>query len=89
MTFHFQGDKLTVKLGEKVMNEGTYRLTPNRTPKGIDLVDGKEREAVLGIYEVKDNEAKLCMGLRGKDRPKDFAAAAGADQSLVTLKRVK
>lgn len=89
LTFNFDGDRLIVKLGDKVMNEGTCRLHPKQTPRSIDLIDGKDREVVLGIYEVKNDEARLCMGARGKERPKDFSAEPGTTQSLVTLKRIK
>jgi uncharacterized protein (TIGR03067 family) len=87
MMFTFQGDKLVVALGDKVLNEGTWKIDPGKTPRTIDLKD--ERDTIQGIYELKENEVRMCMGGRGKERPKLFDAQPGTDQSVVILKRIK
>ena len=87
LIFAFQGDKITVKLKDKILNEGTYKIDPGKKPKTIDVKDSR-KGADLGIYEVNEKEIKLCMGGRGKDRPKEFTAPPENDQSLVILKRV-
>jgi uncharacterized protein (TIGR03067 family) len=92
MIFTFDGDKVSVKLTGKTKetykNDGVYKIDPSKTPRTIDMVDDR-KEPNLGIYELKENEIKLCMGGRGQQRPKDFASAPGTDQSVVILKRVK
>lgn len=88
MIFTFDGDKVTVKLGDKIMNEGICKLDTGKSPKTIDIKD--KRDTILGIYELRDGKVVLCMGVRGsKERPQDFTAKVGTEQSVVTLARAK
>jgi uncharacterized protein (TIGR03067 family) len=74
--------------------QDTYKLNPGTKPKQIDItvvppkVGGNVDHAVLlGIYELKGDALRICIGHSGKDRPKDFEAGAG--RNVFTLKRVK
>jgi uncharacterized protein (TIGR03067 family) len=74
--------------------QDAYKLNLATKPKQIDVtvvppkVDGNvERAVLLGIYELKGNAIRICIGHTEKDRPKDFASGAG--RNLFTLKRVK
>ena len=52
--------------------------------------DGPNKgKTLVGIYEVKGDELKVCHGDPGADRPKEIASKEGSGLSLITLKRVK
>src|SRR6516165_3330600 len=53
MTVTFEGDKYTVRKGDEVIQVGTQKLDPSRSPKAIDVTvaEGLSKGAVmLGIY---------------------------------------
>ncbi|AMV25873.1 ECF RNA polymerase sigma factor SigE [Gemmata sp. SH-PL17] len=59
-----------------------YRLDPKQNPKTIDLRmladDGPLiRNVVEGIYTIEGNELRVCLALRGEERPKSFSKALG------------
>jgi uncharacterized protein (TIGR03067 family) len=73
-----------------------YKLDENKKPKTIDITaggrdgSGKKTDDVLpGIYELDGDTLKICLGLPGKDRPKELSAKEGAKQRLYTFKREK
>jgi uncharacterized protein (TIGR03067 family) len=76
----FQGDAFILSQAGS-LTRGKYRLSPAKQPKAIDLMLPGDR--LVAIYELTDDEFKLCIGL--KDRPTAFQATA--DQRLLTLKR--
>jgi uncharacterized protein (TIGR03067 family) len=81
-----KGDKYTAKLGDQ-NHEGTIKLDPTKKPKAMDATDGDN--TVLGIYELKGDEFKICIAPPGKDRPTEFSAKAGSEQILMVWKREK
>ncbi|HMF14628.1 MAG TPA: TIGR03067 domain-containing protein [Gemmataceae bacterium] len=84
----FSGEKLTVH-GEKGM-ESAFKLDPSKKPKEIDVTpgDGPDRGKVLrGIYELMDEELKICIGKAGKERPTEFASKENSGVVLIELKR--
>src|SRR5262245_27375446 len=65
----FEGDKHTVKNGDKVIQVGTQKLDPSKSPKAIDvtMTEGPNKGAVmLGIYEFDGDTLKACLGGRKK-----------------------
>ena len=71
---------------------GTVKVDVSTSPKTINLMftDGPEKGNVsLGIYELKGDDWKICLGLTGKDRPKTFVTTPGSGHALETLKRKK
>ena len=76
--------KWSLEVDGKVIARGTSEIDPTRKPKGIDLTetegDDKGRTA-LGIYEVGDDERKVCYAKAGMERPDDFSAPAGSGAS--------
>ena len=91
MTVTFEGDKFTVKKGDEVIQVGTQKLDPSRSPKAVDVTvtEGLSKGAVmLGIYEIGGDTLKVCFDPEGKKRPTEFKGAPGA-QTLVVHQRVK
>lgn len=73
--------------------QDAYKINPATKPKQIDItvvpakvVGNVDRTVLLGIYELKGDSLRICIGHTEKDRPKDFKSGAG--RNLFTLKRV-
>ena len=84
--------KVSVRRGDKVINEGTVKLNPTKKPKTIDVTfTGGERkgQAVLGIYEIEGDTFRVCVARPGDERPADFSARAGSGCTLVVYQREK
>ena len=88
----FEGDKYTVKSGEKLLRKGEFVLDPAQKPAAIDLlpeIGPYKGKRLLGIYVLDGDSLKTCFADPGKERPKKFASPAGSDQSQVAYKRAK
>src|SRR5947208_4537580 len=60
----FEGDKHTVKKGDEVIQVGTQKLDPSKSPKTIDVTvtEGVNKGTVmLGIYEIDGGTLKACF----------------------------
>jgi uncharacterized protein (TIGR03067 family) len=71
---------------------GTYTVDVSNTPKTIDVTfnDGPHKgKSALGIYELKGDTYRLCIGLVGSSRPTEFATKPGSGHALEVLKRPK
>ena len=92
ITFAFDGDKLTVRKDETVLGRASFALDLAAMPRLIDLtaMGNDAGKKVLGIYEMKNDDLKLCLDLNSTDRPAAFESKAGQGQQvLIVLKRVK
>jgi uncharacterized protein (TIGR03067 family) len=88
----FEGDKHTVKNGDKVIQVGTQKLDPSKSPKAIDvtMTEGLNKGAVmLGIYEIDGDTLKACFDPQGKKRPTEFKSPPGSEYFVNVHKRVK
>jgi uncharacterized protein (TIGR03067 family) len=68
-----------------------FRLDGEANPKHIDMLDrdrDKKEPIYLGIYDLTDDELRLCMNYKKKERPKEFKSEAGGPR-LYVLKRIK
>src|SRR5919201_3630264 len=68
----FEGDKHTVKKGLEVIQVGTQKLAPSKSPKTIDvtMTEGLNKGTVmLGIYEIDGDTLKVCFDPHGTTRP--------------------
>ena len=77
-------------LGMGAVYEGTVELNQRKKPKHFDLLftAGPEQgNRSLGIYELKGDDWRLCLGLTGKPRPREFATTPGSGHALETLRR--
>jgi uncharacterized protein (TIGR03067 family) len=90
-TLVFKDNGLTVYdrgKGEKAK----FKLDQAKKPKTIDALPEEKApgvEQILGIYELKDDELKICFGKDGAERPTEFATKAGSRNTLIVLKREK
>jgi uncharacterized protein (TIGR03067 family) len=92
MTVTFEGDKFTVKKGDEVIQAGTEKLDPSKSPKTVDgtVTEGLNKGAVmLGIYEISGDTLKVCFDPEGKKRPTEFKSASGSQTFVNVHKRVK
>ena len=88
----FEGDKHTVKKGDEVIQVGTQKLDPSKSPKTIDvtMTEGLNKGTVmLGIYEIDGDTLKVCFDAEGKKRPTEFKSAPGSQTFVNVHKRVK
>ena len=71
---------------------GVFEVDPTVSPKTIEVtfVEGSTPgETLLGIYELEGDTYKVCMGTKGKPRPKAFVSTPGTGDGLQVLKREK
>ena len=81
----------TIHTDDKVI-KGTSTFDPTKKPKTIDFTPtegDRKGELHLGIYELGEKTRKLCFAPPGKERPTEFASAAGSEHILVTFEREK
>jgi uncharacterized protein (TIGR03067 family) len=82
----FSGSDFTLRSATAVQS-GKYTLTANLRPREIDLDNGKEISR--GIYQIEDDELRICFVLEGPNRPRAFLTKPSSKQYLWTLKRQK
>jgi uncharacterized protein (TIGR03067 family) len=88
----FEGEKHTLKVGDEVIQVGTQKIDPSKSPKAIDvtMTEGPNKGAVmLGIYEFDGDTLTVCMDPLGKSRPTEFKSESGSQDFLNVHKRVK
>jgi uncharacterized protein (TIGR03067 family) len=84
--------KVSVRRGDKLINEGTVKLDPTKKPKTVDVTfTGGERkgQAVVGIYELEGDTFRVCVARPGDERPAELSAKAGSGHTLVVYQREK
>ena len=87
----FEGNKYTVRAGDKILGRGTYTVDPSQKPTTMELTpaDGKGKMS-RGIYELDGDRLKTCFAPAGQEkRPTAFASPAGSGQDLAVYKREK
>jgi len=88
----FEGDKHTVKKGDEVIQVGTQKLDPSKSPKTIDvtMTEGPNKgKVMLGIYEIDGDTLKVYFDPQGKKRPTEFKSGPGSETFVNVHKRVK
>ena len=87
-----KGDRYTFELGE-VKVQGTYKPDTAKKPWTIDAVrtSGKEKgQTLLGIYEVRGKELKMCLGRPGGERrPSSFSTKEGDGSRLYVFRKAE
>jgi uncharacterized protein (TIGR03067 family) len=70
----------------------SFKLDPSTMPKCIDLKVSEGTQlnlAMEGIYDLKDDQLRICINVLGQDRPTEFKSPDGASIVVLTLKRKK
>ncbi|HWY87488.1 MAG TPA: TIGR03067 domain-containing protein [Gemmataceae bacterium] len=91
--FVFNGAEASIEGDEAVKKEYAkfkVKLDTATTPKCLDITvtGGIQLNATIeGIYELKDDELKICAKVFGNERPTEFASGDGSSIALLILKR--
>ena len=75
-----QGNKFVLRKDSVVISEGTMTFDPSKKPKKIDetISTGPNKGKVFAaIYEIDDEQHKICFAAPGKERPTEFSSGSG------------
>ena len=75
-----QGNKFVLRKDSVVISEGTMTLDASEKPKEIDetITTGPNKGKVFSaIYEIDDEQHKICFAPAGKERPTEFSSGSG------------
>ena len=86
-TVTFEGDKYTVRDGDKVVGELSYKVDPAKMPAWFDVTPNNTDYA-KGIIKLEGDSLTFCVSSEG-DRPSDFKSERGDERILVEFKKVK
>jgi uncharacterized protein (TIGR03067 family) len=92
LTVTFQGDKFVSKKGDKVLQEGTIKIDPAKSPRQIDVIasSGPEADkAQLGIYKFEGDRLIICGTPAGGQRPTAFKTDGDEKAHLIVARRAK
>jgi uncharacterized protein (TIGR03067 family) len=91
-TITFDGDKVTMKIGDKVTMSGTFKVDSTKSPKAIDftVTEGEGKgNVLLGIYKFDGETITTCMNLGGTERPKEFKSTEVSGTTVAVARRKK
>ncbi len=86
------GDHVTWKQGEEVLLELDMKFDTSAKPMTLDstMTTGDSKGQTLpAIFELKDDELRVCFGPPDKPRPSEFASPMGSGLLMFTAKRTK
>ena len=86
-----KGDQFKMTMGEESFR-GTFQVDPTQKPKTIEVTftEGPDKgKTCQGIYELKGDTYKVCIGMPGNERPKEFATKKDSGHVLEVFERVK
>ena len=93
MRFTFRGDKLLVRgeFDDDREDEWAYKVDSMASPKHLDCTVPQGNQLILGIYEVKGDELKVCLrhASSSEGRPNQFTTKPGSELYLMVFKRQK
>jgi uncharacterized protein (TIGR03067 family) len=88
----YDGNKWMIKVGDKTVASGEFKIDETKMPKEIDIMDEsgmKNDKTKLGIYELDGDKYKYCLAQAGKPRPTEFLSKVDSGHSLGVSKREK
>jgi uncharacterized protein (TIGR03067 family) len=87
MMLEFNNGNMVFKQDGVVLDRGTYRLDPTKSPKHIDTIDANGR-VESGIYTIEGYQLILCVAPDlGQARPTAFLADAGSGRLLFKMRK--
>jgi uncharacterized protein (TIGR03067 family) len=92
ITLTIQGNQFVLRKDAVVISDGTITLDPTKKPKAIDetITTGPNKGKVFSaIYEIDDEQHKICFAAVGKERPTAFSSLPGSGHLLQVWKREK
>ena len=84
--------KTTITISGQIYLKAKFTIDPTKKPKAIDytMTEGPTKgKTHLGIYELDGDTVKFCFAAPGKERPTEFTAKEGSQQTLSVWKRDK
>ncbi len=84
--FVFSGNKLTMRVVDKVIAESEFAVDPTKQPPTIRMTYGDK--PTMGIYQLDGDDLKICLSGSVDVRPTKFASELdSANRMLIILKR--
>jgi uncharacterized protein (TIGR03067 family) len=77
---------------DQEFHNGIITVDPSKRPKTIDVIysSGDEKgKKSLGIYEIRNDSLKVCIGVIDAARPTQFVSTPNSGHLLEVLKREK
>jgi len=91
MQFTFKGDKLLIRgnFADDREQECTYKVVVKQSPHHLEFSPPNEKKPILGIFEVKGDQLKICLrhASSADGRPTEFATKEGSRLVLIVLKK--
>jgi len=85
-----KGTTYKLQFNGKVVDEGTFKVDPTKTPKWLDITPAKgQGKTIRGVYELKDDTYTVCTAGYDEERPTALKSEPGNNNFLQTAKRVK
>jgi uncharacterized protein (TIGR03067 family) len=88
----YEGHKWMVKVADKTVATGKFKIDATQNPKTIDIMDESgvaNAKTKLGIFELDGDTYKYCLAPAGKPRPRELSSKPGGGHSLGVSKRAK
>jgi erythromycin esterase len=83
------GDQRTVKTGETVLAQGSYRVDPRARPRAIDVTITQgafKGQSLQGIYELDGDALRICLAMKGGRRPTEMISKPDSGHTLTVHK---
>ena len=81
-----KGDAFAFNIGDAAT--ATIKVDASKTPRTMDLAfeSGPRKGKIeLAIYDVKDDELRICIAAPEKDRPTEFSSKMGSGSEVIML----
>jgi uncharacterized protein (TIGR03067 family) len=88
----FRGDQFTFKVAQLVTMHGVFSLDSSKTLKTVDFkpTDRLHKgQKLMGIYELKGDQLRICYASAGHERPTEFKAEPESNRTLLLLRKEK
>lgn len=90
MTAVYEGNRVTLREGERVRRRGIITLDPTRTPRAINTWDQDgpyEDQTSPGIYELAGDTLRIAFAHPDQERPRQFSTKQGGAVLMCVYKK--